>query len=153
MHPQSIIGRFWSKVDTTGDCWDWTAGCDRDGYGRFRLGRQKARAHRVAWELTYGPIPEGLCVLHHCDRPVCVRPSHLFLGTNTDNTQDRDMKGRTARQQGETNGVTKLTPAQVRWAREQYASGVSQHTIARQLGVWQMTISRCVRGECWGHLQ
>ena len=100
--------RFWSKVDkhgpipahnpALGRCWVWTAGLDRRGYGAF--GRTVAgrwvnnKAHRVAYEIEHGEIPESLMICHHCDNPVCVRASHIYAGTDADNTRDRIERGR-----------------------------------------------------------
>jgi hypothetical protein len=85
--------RFWKKVNKTDGCWLWTA--TRIGrYGGFRFEGRSRTAHRVSWELAFGPIPDGLQVLHHCDTPLCVNPQHLFLGTPLDNARDRDSKGR-----------------------------------------------------------
>jgi hypothetical protein len=89
------VGRFWSKVDKSGECWVWTAKalCE-NGYGRFYVGKKPLRAHRYSWELANGPITDGLFVCHRCDNPPCVNPAHLFLGTHQDNMQDMVAKGR-----------------------------------------------------------
>jgi hypothetical protein len=89
--------RFWSRVDKTDGCWLWTGWTSRFGYGRIKRDNRECLTHRVSWELTNGPIPDGMCVLHRCDVPACVRPDHLFLGTKTDNAADRTAKGRTHR--------------------------------------------------------
>ena len=97
-----LPARFWSKVNKAGPvhptletaCWVWLA-ATRDGYGEIGIaGRSPQQAHRIAWEMTVGPIPDGFNVLHNCDNPPCVNPSHLFLGTKKDNTQDMIAKGR-----------------------------------------------------------
>ena len=85
-------------------CLDWTASCNPDGYGRFRLDGETWRSHRVAWELENGSIPDGMHVLHHCDNPACVRVDHLFLGTNDDNVKDKMAKGRYVASRGDRNG-------------------------------------------------
>jgi hypothetical protein len=86
--------RFWSQVRKTESCWEWARARDRDGYGVTRLEYVWLYAHRRAWELTYGPIPDGKWVLHQCDNRACVRPDHLWLGDNAANSRDRDEKGR-----------------------------------------------------------
>ncbi len=92
--------RFWESVDKSGECWLWIKATDRDGYGvTSTKNKKQVRAHRVSWEIHFGPIPDGLCVLHNCpggDNPTCVRPSHLWLGTNDQNMADRKAKGRYA---------------------------------------------------------
>ncbi len=94
--------RFWSKVKRADSCWEWQAGRDRDGYGVFQIRQRLAqRAHRVAYELHFGPIQDGMLVCHTCDNPSCVNPAHLFLGTHLDNVRDMAAKGRRGRP---TNG-------------------------------------------------
>lgn len=86
--------RFWSKVIKTEKCWNWNAGVDRSGYGVIRyLGKNK-KAHRISYLIEYGNFDESLRVLHKCDNPRCVRPSHLFLGSQSDNMTDMVNKGR-----------------------------------------------------------
>ena len=92
--------RFWSKVNKTDGCWLWTGYRFHAGYGGFHESQPKRTvrlAHRVAWELTNGLIPDGLHVCHTCDNRSCVRPDHLFLGTNADNVADKVAKGRQAK--------------------------------------------------------
>lgn len=91
-----IVERFEAKINKTESCWLWTAAKYVDGYGAFRLSnpRRQERAHRVAWQLYRGEIPNGLHVLHRCDVRECVNPFHLYLGTNADNVADRQQRGR-----------------------------------------------------------
>ena len=103
--------RFWEKVRLDDACWEWTAFCHpRSGYGMVRVaGEGMVSAPRVMWEWVNGPMPDGMCVCHSCDNPPCIRPSHLWLGTQGDNMSDMVEKGR----QGRRVGNRKLTPAQV----------------------------------------
>lgn len=98
----SVEKRFWDKVNTSGECWLWTASVDTKDYGKFYLAPRLQSAHRVSFMLAYGEIPEGLMVLHRCDVPRCVRPIHLFLGTASDNAQDMLHKGRSHQASKET---------------------------------------------------
>ena len=97
-----LVERFWAKVQKTDTCWLWTGATARHGYGNFFDGNHWVPAHRLAFELTYGPIHEGLDICHRCDNPPCVRPDHLFPGTTRENLQDASRKGRTAT--GDRNG-------------------------------------------------
>jgi hypothetical protein len=94
---KSLEVRFWAKVQKTETCWLWTAHKAHFGYGEIKMSTppyKNLRAHRVSWELHFGPIPPGAQVLHHCDNPACVRPDHLFLGSDLDNQRDAIAKGR-----------------------------------------------------------
>ena len=92
--PIPIEQRFWTKVQKSDGCWLWTA-TKTKGYGMIEgPNRVPMQAHRVAWRLTFGEIPPGLSVLHHCDVPLCVNPAHLWLGTQKENLQDAERKGR-----------------------------------------------------------
>lgn len=91
---------FWARVDRTGECWLFLGATTRNGYGTLSWNGRLVYAHRLAWTLTNGPIPEGLRVLHSCDNPPCVR--HLFLGTAADNSRDMVAKGRMAQQRDPT---------------------------------------------------
>lgn len=106
--------RFWSKVKGGEACWLWQGATTGSlGYGHFRgRGGVHEYAHRVSWEMAHGPIPDGALVLHRCDVPTCVRPDHLYLGTNTDNANDRALSDeirRTARSKDRPIGTMILS--------------------------------------------
>lgn len=149
--------RFWSKVNKTGDCWLWMGSVYPYGYGCFYIGRRvtgrrggMTPAHRVAYELTFGPIPQGQCVLHHCDNPPCCRPDHLFLGTDADNSADKVLKRRHVF--GVISPQHKLTDTDVQSIRRQSASGIANRTLAKRFHVSQPTISLIVRHKAWKHV-
>jgi hypothetical protein len=139
--------RFWAKVDKSagdGGCWPWTGAVNSDGYGNFGKGRGSAKAHRVAWEMSVGPIPDGLQVLHHCDNPPCCNPAHLFLGTHTDNMRDMVRKGR--------DGRRRLNEEIVQQARRLWREGWTQRAVADRYGVSEATIFLAVHGQTWRHV-
>ncbi len=90
--------RFWSSVEKSDRCWNWKKSKDKDGYGKFSVHGIARRAHRALWEMLFGSVPDKLQVCHHCDNPSCIRPDHLFVGTQSDNMRDCVSKGRHALQ-------------------------------------------------------
>ena len=157
--PRPLADRFWEKVDVGGPdkCWLWSACVNDYGYGMIggdaKHNRGMLRAHRVAWELVNGAIPEGMCVLHRCDNPPCCNPKHLFLGTRASNLADMTRKGRRAHLAGGKNPSSKLTVEQVREIRCRYAAGDMQKNLATEYGVGQSTISYIVCWRTWRHLR
>lgn len=151
--------RFWEKVAFLGagpdDCWEWRGAKVPHGYGKIGVDGKMLIASRVSWELANWPIPDELWVLHHCDNPACVNPRHLFLGAQTDNMRDMDMKGRrspNACGRGERNGHAKLTEPDVHKIRHLLKAGHTQRKIASIFGVAHTSIGYISTGKCWGWL-
>ena len=156
----SIVEKFWKKVRKSEGCWEWMASQVR-GYGSFTSGPNhglSSRAHRVAWELTYGVIPRGLDVCHRCDNRGCVNPDHLFLGTSQDNMDDKVRKGRQAKglehsrkilkcgPKGELVGSSKLTLAEVIEIRNSSARKID---LSKKFGVTRQTIHHIQVRNTW----
>lgn len=153
---KSIKERFWEKVDIQEpeDCWLWLASLAGRSYGHIWFDGRIEYAHRVAWIITYGPIPPKICVCHHCDVSLCVNPKHLFLGTHKDNMRDMISKGRQidAPMPGERNGRAILTEEKVIRAKELKRQGETYKSIAESMGVTISTIHKVVKGITWKHL-
>jgi len=120
---QTYQDKFWSRVSKTpGGCWEYTGGCDGDGYGVIVINGKQCRTHRLSMILAGHDIPAGYFVCHHCDNPPCCNPEHLFIGTLQDNNRDMHNKGRHA--QGEKVHLAKLTNDQARAIRAEARLGV-----------------------------
>jgi len=145
----TLAQRFWSKVDPAPSqcCWEWTACKYLDGYGKFRLNNQMASAHRVAYTLAKGEIPDGLFVRHTCDNPACCNPDHLILGTHADNMTDRQERNRQTK--GEQHGRSKLTAKQ---AMEIYNSPLTQNEIAKLYNIGETIVSYIKSKKRWKHI-
>ncbi len=140
--------RFWAKAKhgKPDQCWEWTGARSSKKYGRFLFMGKNRNAHRVCWQLVYGPIPNGLHVLHHCDNPPCVNPAHLWLGTNSDNNTDMMTKGRHASLLGEWNPNAKLTAEKARFIR---ASKLTSSQLGEKFGVTRQAITLVRKGITW----
>ena len=115
-----LAERLWSDVEKTdGGCWEWMGSRLPKGYGNLTFQRRHLYAHRAAWEVTYGPIPEGMWVCHKCDNPPCTNPDHLFLGTVLENTRDMIAKGR-ARLEAGPDSVRKVGPEGTAWCGDHH---------------------------------
>jgi hypothetical protein len=164
---QPAAERFAAKTLKTETCWLWQGPQSADGYGTFTVGRRTIRAHRFAWLQATGEEPGELLVCHHCDRPLCVNPGHLFLGTTQDNTADKVSKGRQNAGRGDRHGsVTKpetflrgvdlpqakLTEADVRRIRQLAAEGGAETKIAAMFGVCRANVRKVVLRKSWRHV-
>ena len=167
---------FWLRVDKNGPtqkhmptpCWLWTGCLGTTGYGMVSFARESWSAHRLAWTLTNGQIPKGLCVLHHCDERQCVNPEHLYVGTKKNNSDDMFSRGRgnrafgdrngsrkhrDRRPRGEENGLSTLTEDQVREIRRRYSlGGVTMSQLGAEYGLWKGSICRIIRRKTWDHV-
>lgn len=118
-------------------CIEWRYSRDVKGYGIFNSHGRSMKAHRRAWELAFGKIPEGMCVLHKCDNPPCCNIEHLFLGTKKDNAHDAIRKGR---QSVQVQEIRKLSGLKTQWE------------LANRFSVNQSTISRIQSNKRWKEL-
>lgn len=135
--------RFFSRVTITPGCWVWQGRPTKAGYGLM----QNQYAHRISYRLHHGE-PGDLCVLHRCDNRLCVNPDHLFLGTRTDNMEDKVAKGRQLK--GEQAPQAKLTEEQVFAIRRDTRT---QRVIAADYGIVQSHVSLIKSGKHWRHLE
>lgn len=166
--------RLWAQVEKGPDCWIWTGKPNDSGYGVLGFGGHIVRVHRLAWELTRGPIPDGLLVCHHCDNPRCVKTEgdtawpdgHLFLGTQADNMADMKAKGRARkgdpellraltpeqRLRGSRHPMSKLTEEIIPEIRRLNAAGATELALGKRYGVSGAVIHSVLHGRTWRHV-
>ncbi len=157
--------RFAEKYicDPNSGCWLWTAALTTTGYGAIgainsnNKKYEKAKAHRVSWELNRGPIPPGMHVLHKCDTPACVNPNHLFLGTHQENVADMNKKGRHGvcnlpHPRGQDHYTAKLTDSDILEIRTASGGRGTGARLAIKFGVSRSLISMVRSGVVWKHL-
>lgn len=153
---QREASRFWKNVPVgdPSECWEWTGYRSNLGYGRFtRAGKTGTQmAHRIAYELTYGPLPPHLFACHKCDNPPCCNPNHLFAGTAAENFHDAISKGRWRRpppRRGAESNKTKLTEDQVKEIR---SSEEPARVLATRFGVSKTAIYLIRNKKNWSWL-
>lgn len=153
---KEFIKAFWSRVKISDffSCWEWQAATNSAGYGHVGRSGRHILCHRLAWEFAYGPIRNGLCVLHKCDNPPCVNPNHLFQGTIRDNSLDMVKKGRARWNSavGEQCAVARLSQSQVLLIRSLKSEGKSAVELGVAFGVTRGHIHKIVSGESWNHI-
>jgi hypothetical protein len=150
-----LAERFWSKVDRRepNECWPWCGAANSKGYGRLTAGRGvNLKAHRVAFTLVKGPIPDGMNVLHHCDNPPCCNGDHLFLGTAEDNTHDMLSKNRGSPPPHSTGEKHHNAKFDAIAAQKILIDPRTHREIAEEYGVSSMTIFRLKHRVTWKEL-
>jgi len=145
---------FWRKVKrgSPDECWLWQGG-KRGQYGSARYNGRSLGAHQVSYILHYGPIPDGLDILHSCDNPLCVNPKHLRAGTHLENMRDMINKGRDRHPHGEALPTNiKLNDEKVREIRKLIVEGVSHREIGRRFGITDCAVSYIRNRKRWAHV-
>jgi hypothetical protein len=152
----SLTYQFWCHVEKSVGCWLWKGSITASGYGQTSYcpshGVYKSiRAHRVSWIIHFGEIPEGMCVCHACDTPLCVNPSHLWLGTSEQNTADREKKMRGVK--GERQTQAKLSDKSVIEILGLKGKGLTALQIGNRYGVSPTLIRMVLARKLWKHVQ
>jgi hypothetical protein len=150
---ENAISRFLAKTKRVGACLIWTAsrnGGHRPGrYGSTAYRGKHMLSHRLSYILFKGEIPEGAYICHTCDNGLCVEPSHLFAGTQTDNMRDMEAKGRSFHPNCEKHGRAKITNEDADKIRTLHKAGHSIRSLADLYSLSRPSISRIVKGKGW----
>jgi len=151
--------RFWINTELTDSCWIWIGARSGGNYGWFQWEGKGVRPHRLVWSILFGEIPEKMMICHKCDNPPCFNPSHLFIGTRSDNQKDSARKRRSnfftnqiLSSRGEDRYNAKLTDEEVREIKMELARGTSVRAIARIYPAGRSTITRIKKGLQWAHI-
>jgi hypothetical protein len=158
---RGLLARFWGNVHKTANCWFWlgtTVNPTLNGYGTLTIERignknRSILAHRLSWQIHFGPIPDGHCVMHICDMPQCVRPDHLKLGTMAENSRDSFSKGRNGPALRNRPTHAKLTAESVVAIRTAHGNGCPQIDLARKYGVSKQLINLVIKRISWPHIE
>lgn len=173
-YPVMTAERFWKKVNKNGPtiredlgpCWLWPR-LSTQGYGKTTIRLKHWLAHRLAWFYTFGELSDEICVCHECDVRNCVNPSHLWLGTNQENTTDKVVKGRQATRKkivnakflknqvcvsGERHGMSRLSNEQIGEIRSLRKSGLKLFELSQKFSVSQGHLSAICNGRAWSHI-
>lgn len=174
---KTLEERFWEKVEKGKSCWIWRAAKDESGYGKIGVSGKVEMAHRVSWSFENGEIPNGMCVLHRCDNPSCVRASHLFIGDQKENMNDMTCKGRRScgdshsaavkhgiprgdahysrngrSMKGDKHPNSKLTSADVIDIRSRVSFGEKRSVLANEYGISYTHLCAIASGAKWRHI-
>lgn len=152
------LKRFWNKVINQGNnCWSWKASKEA-GYGRMLFDGKLQLAHRISYQIHYGPLDDDICVLHTCDNRECTNPNHLFLGTRLDNNRDRQRKGRSSggknggAPMGTRNGMAKLSESDVRMIKQLLQQRINRKLLAERFSISISTIDHIATNKKWAHV-
>ncbi len=143
------IDRFFSKVDFTETCWNWTGGKSVQKYGRFKIDGKLYSPHRLSYEYFHNNIPLNLDVCHHCDNPSCINPGHLFAGTRAENMKDCSLKGRTNCPKGEAHPFAVLNWDKVKEIRDKITRGASIRGLGREYNIAPVHIRSIRDNKSW----
>jgi|SRR3990172_371240 len=154
--PSITLTDFWKRVNirSENECWNWVGYKQSEGYGCIVFHGKQQLAHRIAYETTYGKIPEGIgyhgtVIRHSCDNRACCNPKHLLSGTIADNNRDIADRGR---RKGSRHAMAKLTDEKVLAIRDAFAKGIPEKDLSQEFKISRSHICNIVNGKSWRNL-